>query len=226
MLHYDERLDCKYPIYYAFYVTKFVSKGGSMKEVMTYKSGKFCFSDQYDIQAVNDLFVRAVVLNETIVDLPILPRLASQLEPDIMYSSIAGTAAIEGNPITQEDVRKIAEGQDIEEYTIKDKQEIKNLIEAYKCLSDPLVVTEPFLLSEDLIRDLHKKITFDVPHERNTPGNYRNGRVEVGDKAHGGVYKPPKCLDDVANLMREYVEWINGDEVMELHPLVRAPLAH
>lgn len=53
-----------------------------------------------------------------------------------MYSSISGTAAIEGNPITEEDVRKIAEGQDIEAYSKKDKQEILNLIEAYNLLSD------------------------------------------------------------------------------------------
>lgn len=197
-----------------------------MKEVMTYKSGKFYFSDEYGTEKVKNFLVRAEVLNEIIASLPILPELAASFEPEIMYGSIAGTAAIEGNPLTKEDVKKIAEGLDIQGYAVKDKQEIKNLIKVYKWLHDPLAAKDPFLLSEDFIRDLHKKITFDIPHKRNMPGNYRNGRVEVGDKAHGGVFVPPKCLEDVSALMAEYIEWINSREVTGLHPLVRAPLAH
>ena len=110
-----------------------------MKDFLTFKSGKFCFNEQYDHAKISELLVRAIVLNETIVDLPILPALASSLEPDIMYSSICGTAA-QGNPITEEDVKKIAEGQDIEGYSKKDKQEILNLIDVYNKV-DPIAQT-------------------------------------------------------------------------------------
>lgn len=85
-----------------------------MKEIMTFKSGKFYFCDGYDQALITNLLVRAMVLNETVVDLPILPELSSRLEPDIMYSSISGTAMIEGNAITGEDVKRIAAGEDIE----------------------------------------------------------------------------------------------------------------
>ena len=105
-----------------------------MKSFLTYKSGKFYFSDRYDEAKINNLLVRASVLNETVTDLPVLPELASQLDPGIMYSSISGTAMIEGNPITGEDVKKLALGEDIETYTKKDKQEIRNLLEAYTLL--------------------------------------------------------------------------------------------
>ncbi len=46
---------------------------------------------------VNSLLTRAQILNEPVRDLPILPGPASSIEPDIMYSSISGTAAVEGN---------------------------------------------------------------------------------------------------------------------------------
>jgi len=77
-----------------------------MRDFLTFKSGKFYFSDIYDEAKINNLLVRAIVLNETVVDLPILPELSSHLEADIMYRSISGTAMIEGNPITGEDVGK------------------------------------------------------------------------------------------------------------------------
>ena len=122
-----------------------------MKEFLTFKSGKFYFSDKYDEAKINNLLVRAIVLNETVVDLPILPELSSRLEPDIMYSSISGTAMIEGNPITEEGVKRIAEGEDIQEYTKKDKQEISNLIKAYGLLNKAEVSEKPIILSENLI---------------------------------------------------------------------------
>lgn len=197
-----------------------------MKEFLTFKSGKFYFNENYDSSQIDNLLIHATVLTETIVDLPILPELASQIQPDIMYSSIAGTAAIEGNPITGDDVKKIAQGEEVDIYTKKDQQEIKNLIKAYALLSGIDPMKEPFNLTEEFICDLHKVITQDVPDKNNVPGKYRNGIVYVGDEAHGGVYTPPKIIDDIKNLMREFIDWINSDEVLHINPFIRASLAH
>ena len=197
-----------------------------MKEIMTFKSGKFYLCDIYDEAKINNLLMRATVLNETVVDLPILPELSSRLEPDIMYSSISGTAMIEGNAITGEDVKRIAAGEDIVNYTQKDKQEIKNLINAYNWLSSIEPADEPFTLTEEIIKELHKIITSNVLLENNIPGQYRNEMVYVGDKAHGGKYTPPKILADIKNLMTEFVSWINSEEIKTLNPFIRAALAH
>jgi len=197
-----------------------------VREFLTFKSGKFYFNEKYDFSQIDSLLVRATVLNETIVDLPILPGLASQIQPDIMYSSISGTAAIEGNPITVDDVKKIAKGEKVEIYTKKDQQEIKNLIKAYTLLSNIEPAAEPFALSEEIFCKLHKIITSNVPDENNVPGKYRNGLVHVGDKAHSGVYTPPKILKDIRNLMREFVEWVNSEEVLHINPFIRASLSH
>lgn len=197
-----------------------------MRDFLTFKSGKFYFSENYDPPQINNLLVRTIVLNETIVDLPILPELASHIEPEIMYSSIAGTAAIEGNPITEEDVQRIAKGEDIEIYSQKDKQEIINLIKAYNLLSSIEPSAKPFILTEKLICDIHAIVTKDVPDENNLPGKYRNGLVHVGDKSHGGVYTPPKILQDIKNLMREYIDWLNSAETLALEPFIRAAMAH
>jgi Fic family protein len=197
-----------------------------MREFLTFKSGKFYFNEKYDSSQIDSLLIRATILTETIIDLPILPELASRIQPDIMYSSISGTAAIEGNPITGDDVKKIAMGEDVEIYTKKDQQEIKNLIKAYNILSSIEYSPEPFDLTEELICELHKIITTDVPDENNVPGKYRNGLVHVGDKVHGGVYTPPKNIEDIKNLMREFVDWINSSEVLHISPFIRASLAH
>jgi Fic family protein len=197
-----------------------------MREFLTHKSGKFYFCHEFNSLELDSLLLRAEILNETICDLPILPRLASSIKPEIMYSSISGTAAIEGNPISQEDVKRIAEGESVDGYSQKDKQEILNLIEAYDLLSGIKPSSASFQLTEDLIRTLHTLVTHDIPHEHNKPGKYRDGLVRVGSKAHGGVYTPPRIIEDIRNLMGVFIEWINCDEVVALNPFVRAALAH
>ncbi len=198
-----------------------------MKEVMTYKSGKFYFTDLYDQNRISNLLWYADILQNTILSLPVLPNWSSQINPEIIYSSIAGTAAIEGNAINEQDVRKIAEGKAPEaQYSQKHQTEIKNLINAYALIDNIPVAQQPFKLSKELICELHRVITTNIPDDNNIPGAYRNGLVYVGDIAHGGIYKPPKILEDITRLMQKFIEWINSEEITSKPPFIRAALAH
>jgi Fic family protein len=198
-----------------------------MKEVMTFNAGKFVFCDQYDRPRIEKLLVEASTLNAAISDLPILPKWSSQIDPELLYSSIASTAAIEGNSLDANEVRELDEGKIPEAgHTAKDRLEITNLIGAYRAIETLRTKPVPLIFSETHIKELHKHITFDLTYNGNIPGVYRNGEVRVGDKAHGGIYTPPKIIEDVEMLMREFIGWINSDDLVNEHVFVRAALAH
>ena len=198
-----------------------------MKEVMTFKAGKFVFCDQYDKPRIEKLLVEASTLNSAISDLPILPKWSSQIDPELLYSSVAGTAAIEGNSLNAEEVRELDEGKIPDAgHTAKDRLEITNLIGAYRAIETLSTKPVPLIFSETHIKELHKHITYELPYEDNIPGTYRNGMVKVGDKAHGGIYTPPKIIEDVEMLMREFIDWINSDGLVNENAFVRAALAH
>jgi Fic family protein len=199
-----------------------------MKEVMTFKSGKFIFCDQYDKPHIEKLLVVASTLTDAIHDLPILPKWSSQIDPDILYSSVAGTAAIEGNLLNANEVRELDEGKIPDAgHTAKDRLEITNLIGAYRLLDQQKTQSSTVhMLAEIHIRNLHRQITDGLPYEDNIPGTYRNGMVKVGDKAHGGIYTPPKIIEDVQSLMEEFIGWINSDEIIGMDVFIRAALAH
>lgn len=73
---------------------------------------------------------------------------------------------------------------------------------------------------------MHKIITEDCEGPENSPGRYRNHVVKVGDEQHGGIYTPPKIFEDIENLMKHFVDWINSKELLEEDPAVRGALAH
>jgi Fic family protein len=193
-------------------------------EVMTYKSGKFKFSAKYDKDQLNLLRVQTQILYQTVRDLPILPNLASQIQEELIKKSIFSTAAIEGNPLSEEDVSGIID--DNVSGKERAEKEISNLKQAYLYLRGMNPTGGKLNLSEKIVKDLHSSITNEIEYPDNVPGKYRSHRVQVGDKTHGGVYTPPKVYEDIVMLMPKYVEWMNSDEVMSLDPFYRASLAH
>ena len=196
------------------------------KSFMTFKSGKFVFSSTYDEEKVKPLLSEAQILYETIKDLPILPNMAARLEEELIRRSIFGTAALEGSPLTEERVAEIVSSSEYTGKTKKAEKEILNLKNVYGLIKVLPEGTSSFLLGEDLIKNIHGIITKDLEDKHNTPGKYRSGIVYVGDEGHGGRYTPPKILDDINNLMKEYTEWINCEDIKNLSPIIRAALAH
>jgi Fic family protein len=195
------------------------------KKVLTYKSGQYVFNDKYDHDILNPLILESDILYKTIQELPILPSLAAQLEEQLMIRSIFGTAAIEGNPLKEEEVANILTKENSSKVS-QAENEIKNLKKAYDYIASLEPSSSPYLLNEDQIKDIHSIVTKDIEHPYNQPGNYRNHLVKVGNIEHGGVHTPPKILEDIKTLIREYILWINDDEIINLNPMIRSALAH
>jgi Fic family protein len=198
-------------------------------KAMTFKAGKVALSRNYESGAIRDDLVRFESLFGALSALPILPNIAAKLDADLIRRSIFGTAAIEGNPLSEERVGEIlAEPQPAAGLRERAEQEIVNLGQAYARFA--AVPTDksraPLVVSEDAIREMNRIITAHIDHEHHSPGQYRNIRVEVGAGAHGGKYTPPKALADIKTLMASFIEWLNSDEMLAEGPLVRAFLAH
>lgn len=197
-----------------------------IKKIDTFRSGPFIFSRKYSSQKLSELLIEAKILYRTIADLPILPDMSSKLEEEVIRRSIFGTAAIEGNPLTEEEVANVLAQPEEGKTLQRAEREIQNLKNTYKVIKGLKLDEEPALLNKELICKIHKLITEGVEDIKNTPGQYRDHDVKVGDADHGGVYKPPKIFEDIETLMTEFILWINDDEVLQLDEVLRAALAH
>lgn len=199
----------------------------TIKKVLTYKAGNFRFSRKYDREKLAPLLIRAQTIHASVGSLPILPDWSSRLEADIIRRSIHGTAAIEGNPLAEERVGELLAAAAPRGLLERSEREILNLKFAYEVLAEPVPAdAEPFAVSEAHIQKLNQKITRGLNSEGHSPGRYRDHRVQVGDKAHGGAYTPPKARVDIATLMTACVEWLNSPEVLAEPTEIRAGLAH
>ena len=198
----------------------------NMKAVDTYKSGPFYFSLRFDEGKISQELFKAHSLFHIVSNIPILPEIAAQLDEDLIRKSIFSTAAIEGNPLSEAEVGKVLSDEEKQEKLKKFDRQIMNLKRTYAYVRFLWESTEPYVVTEEVIKNIHKTLTEGSDMDKNDPGRYRAHEVKVGDVPHGGVYVPPKILEDIKKLMSEFVRFLNSEEVLKIDPALRAALAH
>jgi len=139
------------------------------KKIRTFKSHQFVFSRKFSTEKMTSSLVETRVLYRTVIDLPILPQLAEQIEEEAIIKSIFGSAAIEGNPLKEEVVAKILPKSGETEKLERAEKEMRNLKFTYDFIGGLQPTVSPFELTEDIIKEIHLNITKDIEYKYNIP---------------------------------------------------------
>jgi Fic family protein len=136
------------------------------------------------------------------------------LWPAARNATVAGSTAIEGNPLTLAQVDQALSGGNVEAARA-DIREVLNYNAALD-LANRAAVRPDFEWSTELIRRLNATIIRDL--EDDERGEFRTAPVTVG-----GIFHPPDATR-LPRLMAELVEWLRGPS--ETHALLLAGLTH
>lgn len=135
---------------------------------------------------------------------PLLPRTRSELHMIYLAKGVLATTAIEGNTLTEEQVRQQIEG------TVnlpKSKQylgrEVENILTACNELMRQIERGAPPPLSVDLIKHFNSQVLANLDvDELTVPGQIRMHTVRVGP------YLPPPA-EECPDLLQRLVSWLN-----------------
>ena len=195
--------------------------------VETQRSGPFTFQVGVDHEALALSLQRVADAHERFAASP-LSQVASQLEREVVASSIFGTNSIEGGTLSEEETEEALQLDPAQVAEIEQRR-VMNIKAAYD-LARSAANRPGWRLDLDFIREIHAAVTRDLPHPHNRPGLFRDNPKNlityVGDAAHGGRYKPPQYGADVQLLMLKLVEWHDALVADGVSPLIRAPLVH
>jgi Fic family protein len=119
---------------------------------------------------------RAIILNA-----PLIPKWEVSLRREALISSAHSSTAIEGNPLSLEEVSALAAGRDI---TVrrKDRQEVLNYLEALERIPE-FAQRAPFT-GKDLL-EVHEVVTKETLEYPEDEGVFRNRQVFVGNRMTG-----------------------------------------
>lgn len=157
-----------------------------------------------------------------------LAQVAVQLEREVLASSIFGTNTIEGGTLSEEET---ARAMDLSPGEIEnlEQQRVRNIRAAYDYALEQSR-DDAWRLTVGFVREVHRLVCLDLPHERNRPGRLRDNPksvvTRVGDADHGGVYKPPQSGRDIEALLGHLCAWHQRLYEAGCPAPVRAPLVH
>jgi Fic family protein len=135
------------------------------------------------------------------------------LQKDARARNAHSSTAIEGNPLTLEQVRAVEAGETLSVPT-RVHREVVNYLAALRHVEKQ--AAKKRLTHEDVLR-LHAIIAGAVM-DQGEAGRYRSIRVRVG------TYLPPPP-EDVSGLMFEFLEWWNKDSP-KLSPVLSSAIVH
>ena len=135
------------------------------------------------------------------------------LQKDTRARNAHSSTAIEGNPLTLEEVRAVEAGEDL---TVPERirREVVNYFAALRHVEKQAAKKR---LTHDEVLRLHATMAGEVM-DQGEAGRYRSMRVRVGS------YLPPPP-EEVSGLMFEFLEWWNTD-APKLSPVLSSAIVH
>jgi len=160
------------------------------------------------------LVEQAAALRERIqsaaVELPWIPA----LQKDTRTRNSHASTAIEGNPLTLEQVRALEEGRELSAVEARPKREVLNYFAGLRYVEKQ--ANKKTIRHEDIF-DLHRLLAGQVM-DQGEAGRYRTIQVRVGR------HFPPAAAD-VSGLMFELLEWWNK-KAPALSPVLSSSILH
>jgi len=144
------------------------------------------------------------------IEVPWIPA----LQKDTRTRNTHSSTAIEGNPLTLEQVRAVEEGREVPAVAARARREVVNYFAGLRFVEKHAGKSP--ITHEEVLR-LHKIIAGEVM-DQGTAGRYRTIPVRIGR------YHPPPP-EDVSGLMFELLTWWNRESA-RLSPVLSSAIVH
>lgn len=190
---------------------------------------RFTFDFHLDSGKFPDSLITIEAYKRAVLNLVIPPDWRDHLDRLNRIRVVRGTTALEGNPLSEEEVsRQILTLEDPNRAdtgkVTKEQLQIRNAARAQAWVRKRFPPNSAPLSSEDLL-ELHQMITTRSDTHNNVPGRWRTFSVQVGTPDLGGVHIGAPH-DKLPLLMEEFVQFVNSRKLTGQHPVIRALLAH
>lgn len=131
------------------------------------------------------------------------------------------TTHIEGTHLNLDQSSRLIAGQKVTNVDAEDVKELLNYRTAFDFVSD--YVFSGGVISEGLIREIHKRLVFGVRNNSAEPGEYRKIQNYVANSNTKEIIYTPPAAYDVPLLMVELVSWLQNEK--NIPPVLVAGIA-
>jgi len=159
---------------------------------------------------------------EVIENAPLVPYYEKQFRTDAIARTVHHGTHIEGNDLSLLETKKILEGIEVVAHE-RDIQEVINYRNVTKLLDELAVKRGGY--DSDMLLDIHRETVNKIVAPEKV-GVFRQTQVVIKEENTGRIILAPPQATEVPAYIDNFLEWLNSAEARELHPILRAGIAH
>jgi Fic family protein len=159
---------------------------------------------------------------EVILHAHLVPKWEVSVRREQLVRAAHASTAIEGNPLSLEEVSRLAEGREVMAAR-RAKAEVLNYLRVLEHID---TYHGHGAIEEGNILALHRDITKDTLDDPATEGAFRTVRVVVGNRRTKEVVYSPPGPKEVRPLVGRLLTWLNSGSALRMHPVLVAGIAH
>ena len=173
---------------------------------------RFSFEHRVRLDRLTSHLIRIEASREAALNLVLPPDWKTQLDQLNRVRAVHGTTALEGNPLSEAEVRRqmdlLASASAPPAGPSRDQRQVLNAGRAQDWVRRRFTPDSPPLRRADILR-MHELITEGSDETDNVPGRLRTHPVVVGTEALGGVHRgaPPQ---EVSALVDRFVAFVTS----------------
>ncbi len=157
---------------------------------------------------------------EVIENAPLVPAYEAKFRQEAIIRTVHHGTHIEGNGLDTGEVVAVLEGEEISARD-RDIQEVLN----YRNVLNYIDRKGKREIGEKDLLEIHR-LTVDKVLSNERAGHYRQTQVVVKNSKTGEVsFKPPEA-GQVKSLVSDFLDWLNGSEAVDIHPVLKAGITH
>ena len=159
---------------------------------------------------------------EVVENAPLVPMYEKKFKSDALLRTIHHGTHIEGNELNLLQTKKILEGQEVYGRP-RDIQEVINYRNVMTLLDE--LVYKKGELSSDSLLDIHKATVEKIISPEKI-GVFRKTQVIIKEEGTDKVILKPPPFVEVPYLIDDFFAWLTSADAKEIHPILRAAMAH
>ncbi len=164
---------------------------------------------------------------EVIMNAPLVPAWEAKFRKDATERFVHHGTHLEGNPLSEEEVRDVLEGQEViaRDRDIQEILNYRNVLKFIDGVANQIGTSGAYQLTIETILEIHR-LTTDRTLPPEVAGQFRTKQVVVKNSKTGQISYTPPPAAEVPYQVEDLVNWINEPETKEMHPVVKAGVIH
>lgn len=164
---------------------------------------------------------------EVILNSPLIPAWEVKFKKEALERSVHHGTHLEGNRLSFEEAQEVLDGREVvaRERDIQEVINYRNVLRFIDELSTQIKAEGRYTVTLEMILNIHNLVVdkITIPEKA---GVLRARQVVLKNSLTGEIsYTPPPAVE-VPYLMEDLLNWVNSDEILDSHPVIKAGIIH